>query len=689
MRGLKTSKGHHASLVGIALATILAGTALPAQQIQQQEDLQTNQQQGRQDLQRDQQNEQQAQQREQELANHQEDRLAQELAREQDENQRHGARPSPLPDAQQAPAEKSKTQQAPADAEVLHALLRRPLVLSSPAPIQRISEADSNIIDTVMLSPNQILINGKTPGRVSLTVWDATGQSQEFDINVDQDVPATAQQLPEPLPDPPVRAEAQKGKTHWLDWAVIASIALVAGVIFGARRQRHPHINKLDLQTRSGEPREETHASAPSATPHADVGNDTPVEEAITDALTGLKTRRYLMEALDEEWRLAARSGHPFSVIMLDLDGFKQVNERGGQAEGDRVLAAVATVLDARSRQSHVLARYRSDEFAILLPETNTHQAEILAERLRAALVADNVLHAHKMAASFGIATFPDHGRIPEEILKAAYSGIQLAKRCKGNCVKVVPPSHKPGIAERNERLLEAYLEAAVKGIYSATKDTGRGDSPTGPEPSDDGSRTDSATAAQIKPLLNSMAALAFAVEAKGPYMRGHSQAVSRLAARIATQLGLSPAEVEEIRLAGLFHDIGKLYVPESVCNKPDLLTTEEFEIMKTHAASGAKMLEPLNSKAIESFVLHHHERYDGKGFPDGLAGESIPLGARIVAVAECFHNMISDLPYKNARTFEDTLAELRRCSGTQFDPKVLTAFLDWLQIYNAPPKKL
>jgi putative nucleotidyltransferase with HDIG domain len=335
-----------------------------------------------------------------------------------------------------------------------------------------------------------------------------------------------------------------------------------------------------------------------------------------------------------------------------------------------------------------VLARYGSDEFAILLPETNTHQAEILAERLRAALAADNVLLAHHVAASFGIATFPDHGRIPEEILKAAYSGIHLAKRCKGNCVKVAAPSFKPGIAERNERLLEAYLEAAVKGIYSAARDTGKGDSPSGSEPSDDVSRTASPTPAQMKPLLDSMAALAFAVEAKGPYMKGHSQAVSRLAARIAMQVGLSPAEVEEIRLAGLFHDIGKLYVPESVCNKPDLLTAEEFEIMKTHTASGAKMLEPLNSKAIESIVLHHHERYDGKGFPDGLAGESIPLGARIVAVAECFHNMISDLPYKSARTFEDTLAELRRCSGTQFDPKVLMAFLDWLQIYDAPPKK-
>jgi len=124
------------------------------------------------------------------------------------------------------------------------------------------------------------------------------------------------------------------------------------------------------------------------------------------------------------------------------------------------------------------------------------------------------------------------------------------------------------------------------------------------------------------------------------------------------------------------------------VLKKPTLLTAQEFEIIKSHAAWGAKVLEPLNSKAIESIVLHHHERYDGKGYPDGLAGDSIPLGARIVAVAECFHNMVCDLRYKSARTFEDTLAELRRCSGTQFDPRVVVAFLDWLQTSGDPSSK-
>jgi putative nucleotidyltransferase with HDIG domain len=167
-----------------------------------------------------------------------------------------------------------------------------------------------------------------------------------------------------------------------------------------------------------------------------------------------------------------------------------------------------------------------------------------------------------------------------------------------------------------------------------------------------------------------------------------HAQVVSRLAAQTALKAGLPEAEVEEIRLAGLVHDIGKIHVPEYVLRKPTLLTAQEFEIMKSHAAWGAKMLEFSQVKGIERIVLHHHERYDGKGYPAGLAGDQIPLGARMVAVAESFHNMVSDLRYKSARTFQDALVELRRCSGTQFDPQVVSIFLEWVQTQVASPSR-
>ncbi len=617
MRSVKTGKGHHASLVGIALALMLTGAVARAQQAQQQ------------------------------------------------------ALPAPS-QGQHPAAQASQTEQAPVEAETLHVLVRRPLVVSSPARITRISVADPSIIDTVLMNSNQVLINGKAPGGVSLVVWDETGQKQEFTVYVDLDSHGMADPVRALFPDLPVRAQAGKGKTAWLSWIVIASIGLLTAVIAGARRQREPHLGKLDLETlRIGSP-DGYNEPDMAVAPQNSRAQPSPVKETITDDLTGLETPGYFREELDREWRRSSRASRQFSLTMMDLDRFKRVNDRKGRLEGDGVLKAVGALLGARSRQSDVVARYGADEFAILMPETNTLQAEILAERLRAAVEANALLRAQEVTASFGIATFPDHGRTPEEMLSAASSGISLAKQCKGNCVRVATLSPKPGNAERNERLMEVYLDAAEKGIFSTAPD---------------GFSHHQHRFEQTKPLWDSITALAFAVEAKGPYTKCHSQAVSRLAARIATQAGLSEAEVEEIRLAGLVHDIGKLDVPEDVVNKPTQLTAEEFEIMKGHSAWGAKILERLNAKDIERIVRHHHERYDGKGYPDGLAGDQIPPGARIVAVAECFDSMVSDLPYKSARTFEDGLDELRRCSGTQFDPKVVTALLDWLQTYDDPHK--
>jgi putative nucleotidyltransferase with HDIG domain len=181
----------------------------------------------------------------------------------------------------------------------------------------------------------------------------------------------------------------------------------------------------------------------------------------------------------------------------------------------------------------------------------------------------------------------------------------------------------------------------------------------------------------------DTIASLAFEVQAKPPRGLEHFQGVSKLASQIAAQLGLSDAEVEEIRVAGVVHDIGKAQIPAQVRLKDDVLTADEFEIMKGHAAWGARMLEPLNEEGIEDIVRHHHERFDGNGYPDHLKGDDIPLGARIVSVAESFDSMVSEQAYKAPRSFEDAVAEVLRCSGTQFDPDVVSAFLGQIRMEN------
>jgi diguanylate cyclase (GGDEF)-like protein/putative nucleotidyltransferase with HDIG domain len=397
-------------------------------------------------------------------------------------------------------------------------------------------------------------------------------------------------------------------------------------------------------------------------------------EQAITDGLTSLKTHRFFMQAVDAEWRRSPRSGKPFSLIIMDLDGFKQLNERQGHLEGDKVLTAVARVLEASSRQSNTVARYGGDQFAVLVTEATAEQAQNLAERLRANLNADSYLSSRAVTASFGVGTFPVHGVTPEEIVRVAESGMYLAKHEKGNRVRVASQSPDTSTSGWDQQLLQAYLGVAVKRMFA-----------TGPEVFNQYlERFEAATHGDgdSSILMDTVTALAFTIDAKDHYTQGHSQSVSRLAAQIGREIGLTKDELEEIRLAGILHDIGKIGVPEIILNKPSGLTPEEYELMKSHTTLGERILAPLKFRAIEAIkkiVRHHHERIDGKGYPDGLSGEDIPIGARIITIADCYDTIISDRSYKKACPLEEALEELRRGRGTQFDAKLLDAFLNSL----------
>jgi putative two-component system response regulator len=182
--------------------------------------------------------------------------------------------------------------------------------------------------------------------------------------------------------------------------------------------------------------------------------------------------------------------------------------------------------------------------------------------------------------------------------------------------------------------------------------------------------------------FFNAITALAYALEAKDVYTSGHSQRVTEISVAIARHLGLPEESIEKIRLAGLVHDIGKIGVRESVLNKSGSLSDEEFEHVRLHSETGEHILEPiLDDKEILKAVRHHHERYDGKGYPDGLKGEQIPQLARIIAVADTFDAMTSERPYRKALTPEEACAEVKRCQGTQFYPEAADAFLEVWQL--------
>ncbi len=178
--------------------------------------------------------------------------------------------------------------------------------------------------------------------------------------------------------------------------------------------------------------------------------------------------------------------------------------------------------------------------------------------------------------------------------------------------------------------------------------------------------------------FLNAIAALANALEAKDKYTSGHSLRVVETSVAIARNLGLPPSSVEKIRLAGLIHDIGKIGVKEDILNKPGKLTGEEYQQVQYHCEIGEHILSPVvEDNEILQMVRHHHERYDGNGYPDGLSGEQITLGARILTVADTYDAMMSQRPYRSAMSRKEALDEIRRCTGTQFDPAVVNAFLE------------
>jgi diguanylate cyclase (GGDEF)-like protein/putative nucleotidyltransferase with HDIG domain len=395
------------------------------------------------------------------------------------------------------------------------------------------------------------------------------------------------------------------------------------------------------------------------------------------------------MEALSAEWKRSTRAGRAFALVLMDLDRFKFVNDFYGHLEGDLVLQRVGHILETNCRRSDVVARYGGDEFVILMPETNMEHARQLASKLRGWVSADPLLREKNISASFGIACYPLHGSSPQELIQVADASMYLSKHQGGNAVSTAD-HFDPNEAKKWKRdVLEAYLGVTLKRlfatgpeafeeIYSRLKQfteslaategtngvTAGTPSPTGPQ-------------ALPQAVLDTVTSLAFAIDAKDHYTQGHSQKVSAYASLIADALGLNDLEIEEIRLGGVLHDIGKVAIPENILNKNGPLNPDEWDTMKSHVTFGAKILEPLTPLArIREMVLHHHEFFDGSGYPHGMSGEAIPLGARIIAVADAYDTITSDRTYKKARPAAEALMELERCANAQFDAKVVNAFV-------------
>jgi diguanylate cyclase (GGDEF)-like protein/putative nucleotidyltransferase with HDIG domain len=356
---------------------------------------------------------------------------------------------------------------------------------------------------------------------------------------------------------------------------------------------------------------------------------------ALTDPLTGLGNHRHFHDRLERELIEAERKACSFSLCLIDVDDFKRVNDLFGHPSGDRVLSQLASTL----RQNGEAFRLGGDEFALLLPQYDEAEAVTTASTIIDRIAHLGLEHIGSVTVSAGVATFPRQAPDRGELIRLADSALYWAKENGKNRVHV----YRPDVVELAELRRLA----------------------TGPD-----------RAARFR----AAASLAKAVDLRDTYTGSHSARVAELAARVASRLGLDQEQIELARLAGSLHDLGKLAIPEEILRKPGPLTGPERLVLERHPQIGYRMLDSLGIEPVAEWILHHHERWDGTGYPDRLPGSEIPLGARIIFVVDAYDAMTSDRVYRGRLSREEALAELERCAGTQFDPGVVAALADELE---------
>jgi diguanylate cyclase (GGDEF)-like protein len=336
------------------------------------------------------------------------------------------------------------------------------------------------------------------------------------------------------------------------------------------------------------------------------------------DPLTGMLELTPFMNSLDQELGRAGRYGRPVAVLRIDIDNFEAVNIQYGRPAGDRVLALAAKMVAGQTRAQDVVCRVAGDQFALLLPETDAAGGATCAERILGVLERLSAEGVEGLRASAGVAPF-ERGQSAERLLASAGAALRQAQEDGGGRVAL---SGDGGTAE--------YV---------------RGDA-----------------------ALALMAALS----ERDAWTAAHARAVGNLAATLAQKLGLS-AEADSIRSAALLHDVGKMGIPDVILNKPIALDDAEWSLMREVPLAGERILRSVPGMGVSARLVRHvHERWDGSGHPDGLAGDQIPVGSRVIAPCDAYHAMTSPRPWRPALTHEQAVHELLEGANTQFDPEIV-----------------
>ncbi len=388
---------------------------------------------------------------------------------------------------------------------------------------------------------------------------------------------------------------------------------------------------------------------------------------ANTDTLTSLYNHRGFQEILAKELAKAKDTNTSLSVVMFDVNNISKINRELGHAKGDEVIKTIAEKIKQNIRANDSAGRYGGDEIAVIMPETDTKDAKYLAEYITYCLSCCFVDDVGPIKVSVGISTFPECTMDQEKLLILAEQAmfISQAKGYKEGMSAIVSSSD---FNFWDDMALNSFAEVLAKrhsqiGINFEEELV---------------HKFNHEEIMNHTHLMEMVTSLAGAIDAKDPYTKGHSTSVSRYAEALARAVNLPENEVERIKIGALLHDVGKIGIPESVLKKPGKLTDEEWKIMKQHPTIGAeKVLAPNEAlRDLIPIVKYHHERIDGRGYPEGLKGNEIPLEARIVSVADAYHALVSDRPYRKGMPIEKACAILREGAGVQWDSDLVRQFI-------------
>ncbi|KIL09589.1 diguanylate cyclase [Clostridium botulinum] len=356
------------------------------------------------------------------------------------------------------------------------------------------------------------------------------------------------------------------------------------------------------------------------------------------DGLTELYNHRYFCDSLVENVKSGEKYNKPVAMIFIDIDYFKQYNDINGHQKGDYVLKKIGKIIKENSRKEDIPARYGGEEFSIILPETNEEKALNIAENLRKSIETayfegeENQPNG-KVTVSIGVSVYPYKAKNDVELIKSADDALYRAKFFYKNRVEV----YTSILDEIKTNIDEKDIE-----------------------------------------LVTSIKTLISVINAKDKYTYGHVERVVIYSRIIADKLKLSEYDKKILIYGAYMHDIGKINISKEILIKKMKITSEEWKILKQHPANGVEIIKSVESlKMLIPLIINHHERYDGKGYPNKLKGKEIPYLARILTVVDSFDAMTSNRPYNDRKTYEEGIEELERCSGTQFDPEIVKAFIE------------